>query len=280
MLRPLQDDAGLGLDAGKGDRLVQQRLVLHNAAGLEPAARRKDQSRSCILDSGSEFLCGKTAEHDRVHRPDPRAGQHRDHRFRHHRHIEDDAVALGDAEIGHHGRERFHFMQHLGVGQFGDDAAGQRRIVDQRHLVAAPTRDMAVERVVAGVDHGAGEPAAIHGPCRDRTPFSPARSSRFRAPPRPKSPRDRPANGHGPRDTGCSGYSWRLSHRPFSRRHARARPGHPRPCAGRQGKTWMAGASPAMTRINFTHFFLGTIVTRSGLISRAYPVSGQDLTCS
>ncbi len=165
MLRPLQYDAGLGLDAGKGDRLVQQRLVLHDAAGLEPAARRKDQFRSCVLDSGSEFLGGKTAEHDRVHRPDPRAGQHRDHRFRHHRHIKDDAVALGDAEIGHHSRERFHFMQHLGVGQFGDDAAGQRRIVDQRHLVAAPTSDMAVERVVAGVDHGAGEPAPIlaHG---------------------------------------------------------------------------------------------------------------------
>jgi hypothetical protein len=45
-------------------------------------------------------------------------------------------------------------------------------------------------------------------------------------------------------------------------------------------RAWMAGASPAMTRINFTHFFLGAIVTRSGFISRADPVSGQDLTCS
>ena len=33
--------------------------------------------------------------------------------------------------------------------------------MDQRHLVGAPAGDMAVERVVAGVDHGAGEPAAV-----------------------------------------------------------------------------------------------------------------------
>jgi hypothetical protein len=95
-----------------------------------------------------------------MHRADPRAGQHRHHRFRHHRHIEDDAVALDDTEVLHDRRERFHLKQHLGVGQLGY-AARQRRIVDQRQLVAASIRDMAVERVVAGVDHGTGEPAAI-----------------------------------------------------------------------------------------------------------------------
>ena len=102
-----------GLDAGKLDRLVEQRLVLHDAAGLEPAARREDQFRLGVLDPGREFLGREAAEHHRMHRADPRAGQHRDHRFRHHRHIEDDAVALGDAEIGHHGGERLHLMQHL-----------------------------------------------------------------------------------------------------------------------------------------------------------------------
>ena len=34
-------------------------------------------------------------------------------------------------------------------------------IVDQRDLIGAAVRDMAVERVVAGVDHAAGEPAAV-----------------------------------------------------------------------------------------------------------------------
>ena len=149
-----------GLDAGKPDRLVEQRLVLHDAAGLDAAARRKNQFRLGVLDAGCEFLRGKTAEHHRMHRADARAGQHRKHRFRHQRHIEDDAVALGDAEIGHHGGERLHLLEHLGIGEFRD-RVGERRIVDQRHLIGASVRDMAVERVVAGVDHPSGEPAAI-----------------------------------------------------------------------------------------------------------------------
>ena len=93
-------------------------------------------------------------------RADPRAGQHCNDGFRHHRHIEDDAVAFGDAEIGHDGGERLHLLQQLGIGKFRD-RAGERRIVDQRHLIGAAAGDMAIERVVAGVDHGAGEPAAV-----------------------------------------------------------------------------------------------------------------------
>ena len=156
-----------GLHAGEFDRLVEQRLVLHDAAGLEPAACREDQFRLGVLDPGGELLGGKAAEHHGMHRADPRAGQHRHHGFRHHRHIEDDAVAFGHAEILHDGGERLHLVQHLGIGEFGDALVPdcQRRIVDQRHLVGAAAGDMAVERVVAGVDHGAGEPAAVepHG---------------------------------------------------------------------------------------------------------------------
>jgi hypothetical protein len=151
-----------GLCAGKPDRLVEQRLVVHDAAGLDAAACREDQLRLGVLDPGRQFLGREAAEHHRMHRADPRAGQHRDHGFRHHRHIEDDAVALGDAEIGHHGGERLHLVQQLRIGEFGD-AAGQRRIVDQRHLIGAAAGDMTVERVVAGVDHGTGEPAGRHG---------------------------------------------------------------------------------------------------------------------
>ena len=91
---PLQDDAGLRLDAGETDRLVEQRLVLHDAAGLEPATRREDQLRLGVLDPGRKLLRREAAEHHAVHRPDPRASQHRDHGFRYHRHIEDDAVPL------------------------------------------------------------------------------------------------------------------------------------------------------------------------------------------
>ena len=167
LLRPLQDDAGLRLDARQPDRLVEQRLVLHDAAGLDAAARRKDQFWLGVLDPARELLGRKAAEHHRMHRADPRAGQHREHGFRHHRHIEDDAVALGDAKILHDGRERLHLLQHLGIGEFGD-GVGQRRIVDQRHLIGAAACDMAVERVVAGVDHAIRRTSGRKSPSRDR----------------------------------------------------------------------------------------------------------------
>src|SRR5437588_541216 len=63
VLRPLQNDAGLGFYARQPDRLVEQRLVVHDAAGLEPAACRKDQLWLGVLDAGCEFFRGKTAEH-------------------------------------------------------------------------------------------------------------------------------------------------------------------------------------------------------------------------
>src|SRR5262249_44583798 len=37
----------------------------------------------------------------------------------------------------------------------------ERRIVDERRLLAAPVQDMAVDRVPAGVADAAGEPAAV-----------------------------------------------------------------------------------------------------------------------
>ena len=38
-LRPLQDQTGVGLVLRQRDRLVEQRLVMDDAAGFEPAAR-------------------------------------------------------------------------------------------------------------------------------------------------------------------------------------------------------------------------------------------------
>ena len=248
LLRPLQDDAALRLDARKPDRLVEQRLVLHDAAGLDAAACRKDQFRFGVLDPGREFFRGEAAEHHRMHRADARAGQHREHRFRHQRHVEDDAVALGDAEIGHHGSERLHLLEHLGIGEFRD-GVGERRIVDQRHLVGASARDMAVERVVAGVDHASGEPAAIraHRGIEDLfgrlDPVDLARRlgpKSFGVGQRAGMDLVVPAllvDVHGALPAGS----------PFAR-HARPCAGHPRTCIGStKARRGWPGTSPAMT---------------------------------
>ena len=69
-----------------------------------------------VLDAGGKLRRGEAAEHDRVDRADAGAGQHGDHRLRHHRHVEDDAVALGDAQVLQHAAERRHLVAQLGVG--------------------------------------------------------------------------------------------------------------------------------------------------------------------
>ncbi|MGY3406326.1 hypothetical protein ACVWZV_002439 [Bradyrhizobium sp. GM5.1] len=87
-------------------------------------------------------------------------GEHRDDGLGDHRHIQDDAIALGDTKILHDGGKRLHFGQQFGVGEFGD-AICQRRIMDQRDLVGAAAFDLTVKRVVAGVDDATAEPAAV-----------------------------------------------------------------------------------------------------------------------
>ena len=159
-LRPLQDQTGAGLVCGKRDRFVEQRLIMHDAAGLDAAAGGEDHLRLGVVDAGRQFARGKAAEHHRMDSADAGAGEHGDDRLRHHRHIEDDAVAFFDAKIAQHGGE------HLRLGQqpvIGDGAlgAGQRRIVDDRRLVAASGIHLAVDGIEAGVAHAAGKPAAI-----------------------------------------------------------------------------------------------------------------------
>src|SRR5262249_29691205 len=100
------------------------------------------------------------SEYHAVHGADPRASQHSDHRLRYHRHIQDDAVALGDAEITHHGGERLHFAEELGICEFRN-RVGERRIVDQRELITASAGNVTIKRVVAGIDDGTVKPAAV-----------------------------------------------------------------------------------------------------------------------
>ncbi len=92
---------------------------------------------------------------------DARAGEHGDHRFRHHRHVKNDAVALADAEIAQHAAE------HLGLGQepmIGDGPflVRERRVIDDRGLLAAAGIDMAVDGIETRVADASHEPAAVN----------------------------------------------------------------------------------------------------------------------
>ena len=159
-LRPLEDDAGLRLVLGEADRQVEQRLVFDQAAGLDAAARRQHQLGLGVVDAGRQFLGGETAEHHRMDRADARAGEHGEQRLGDHRHVDDDAVALADAEIDERRGERRDLVLQLAIGD-APLRMGDRAVVIDRRLIAAAGGDMAVDGVEAGVQRRVGKPAAV-----------------------------------------------------------------------------------------------------------------------
>jgi len=50
-----------------------------------------------VVDPGSKFLGGESAEDKRVNSADTSASQHSNDRFRDHGHVDEDAVSLDDA---------------------------------------------------------------------------------------------------------------------------------------------------------------------------------------
>src|ERR1043166_2233611 len=100
-----------------------------------------------------------------MHRADARAGEHPEDRLRHHRHVEDDAVALADAEVAQDRAEQLHFGPEPVVGN-DSSGAGKRRVVDDRGLRGTAGQDMAIDRVEAGVADAVREPAPVHAGLR------------------------------------------------------------------------------------------------------------------
>ena len=101
---------------------------------------------------------GEAAEHHRVDGAEAGAGQHGDDRLGHHRHVDHDPVARGRRRARPARRRSARdLVAQLRVGEAAH-RAGDRAVVDQRELVAAARRDVAVERVVARVEDAAGEP--------------------------------------------------------------------------------------------------------------------------
>ena len=133
---------------------------MHDAAGLEPAAGGENDFRRGVVDPRRQFARGEAAEHHRMNGADAGAGEHRDHRFRHHRHIENDAVALADAEVAQHAAEHLRLGEQAMIGD-GPLHAGERRIVNDGGLLAAPGIDVTVDGVEAGIADPVWKPAAI-----------------------------------------------------------------------------------------------------------------------
>ena len=129
------------------------------AAGLDAARGGQHQLGLAVVDAGGELVRREATEHHRVDGADAGAGQHRHHRLGDHRHVDDDAVALADAETPQRIREAVHFAIQAAVGVgllltvFTDP--------EQRRLVATITMDVSIDAVDRRVERTAFKPRVL-----------------------------------------------------------------------------------------------------------------------
>lgn len=154
----MHDDAGRRLPSGEINGGVQQRLIGDGATGLQSTGSGDNQLGAGIVNTCGKFLRRKSAEDNRMDRAEPRTGEHGDNSLRHHRHIDDDAVALHNAVTLKNTGEGRHFVEQFRIGEMFD-LAHHGAVIDERVLIAATGGNMTVKRVPARVAGGTGEPA-------------------------------------------------------------------------------------------------------------------------
>ena len=150
------DDDGR-LDRGRArERFVGVMLESDLLAAPVPAIGGDQDLGLAVVDPTRQRLGREPAEDDRVRRPDPGAGEHRDRQLRDHRHVDGDAVARLDAELLE-GVGRLADLalevaerQRSGVAWLADPVVGR--------LVAEAPLDVSIDAVVADVELAAGEP--------------------------------------------------------------------------------------------------------------------------
>ncbi len=97
------------------ERRVDHRLQRDGLAAAPPLVLRDDHDRAAVAHPVAHRLSRESAEDDRVDRPQPRARQHRDRRLGDHPHIDDDALALVDAQRPQRVRRPAHLAVQLAV---------------------------------------------------------------------------------------------------------------------------------------------------------------------
>ena len=164
-----------------GERRVDIGLERDQFAAAHAAVGGDDEAARAILDPAVQRLGREAAEDDAVDRADPRAGEHRHRRFRDHRQIEGDAVALAGAQR----LEAVRHPHHLGV-QFaiGERARSTPGSSPSQTIAVSAERvgEMPVDAIVTEVENAVLEPfdidrivGPVGDPRRRRHPVDPPR---------------------------------------------------------------------------------------------------------
>ena len=153
---PVDDDVADALAPAHAQRLVDDRLERHVLAAARLLVGGDHGDGAGVDDAFLQRLRRKAAEHDRMRRADARAGLHRDHALDRHRHVDEDAVALPDAERTQAVREAADPLEQLPVSHLRHGAVVG--LEDDRDLLGIAVRDVAVEAVVGHIELPVLEP--------------------------------------------------------------------------------------------------------------------------
>ncbi len=152
-----------------GHCVVGGGLQREHLAAPVAAVGGDQHGRLGVGDPVGERLRREAAEHDAVGGTDAGAGEHRDGHLGDHRHVDVDAVALGDTEALEHVGEPLHVVEELGVGD--RPAVAGLTLPVEGDLVATAGLDVAIETVVRHVELATDEPLRVRQiPVEDGVP--------------------------------------------------------------------------------------------------------------
>ena len=139
-----------------GHRLVDRALELNLAAAAIAGVLGDDGDAAGVVDAIGDCGSGESAEDDRVHGADARAGEQGDGELGRHTHVHGDTVALFNPKRFQAVGELLHFGVEFGVGEAADLA--RFAFPDDGRFVATRAGEMTVETVIAEVGFAPDEP--------------------------------------------------------------------------------------------------------------------------
>ena len=153
---PIHDYIADAFAAAQTQRLVDDGLERKVLAATHLLVGGDHCDRAGVDDALLQRLRREPAENHRVRGADARARLHRDHAFDRHRHVDDDAIALFDAERSQPVGESAHACVQLAIGDTRHRAVVS--LEQDRDFFGAAILEIAIEAVVGNIELTVFEP--------------------------------------------------------------------------------------------------------------------------
>src|SRR5690606_15573450 len=156
-LRSLQNNAVLRLVMAQLKSVIEKRLVMHYAMGLNATGGGNNQFWLAIVNPRGQLVGGKTTKHYRMDRTDSRTGLHGHCSVRHHGHIDDHPITLGQAQVGKRTSKKGNTVEEFSVADVFHPVC-DGAVVNERGLLATAGGHMAIQTVVGRIAKSATKP--------------------------------------------------------------------------------------------------------------------------